>query len=180
MFNLPINVQLLHSNLLSHSGSAMHFSAYLSMTPQTTYPACSKGVSVLRMYWLNIVQRHNLMTKVSVCSLQPPAQGRTSPTKMLQNGSPSKCPRFMKVKNWENGTIYNDTLYHSASKVSHMQISPIIGWIKQWAAAFCRWGNHAGKDEKKLDMPVLKLTEQCELLLFLAALTLNWKITCVK
>uniref|UniRef100_A0A3Q1HHJ8 Nitric oxide synthase n=1 Tax=Anabas testudineus TaxID=64144 RepID=A0A3Q1HHJ8_ANATE len=40
----------------------------------------------------------------------------TSPTKTLQNGSPSKCPRFMKVKNWETGTIYSDTLYHSASK----------------------------------------------------------------
>ncbi|KAI4820969.1 hypothetical protein KUCAC02_028924 [Chaenocephalus aceratus] len=48
---------------------------------------------------------------------KPPAQGRTSPTKSLQNGSPSKCPRFIKVKNWETGTHYNDTLHHSSSKM---------------------------------------------------------------
>lgn len=47
----------------------------------------------------------------------PPAQGRVSPNKTLQNGSPTKCPRFMKVKNWETGTVYTDSLYHSASKV---------------------------------------------------------------
>uniref|UniRef100_A0A672YJZ9 Nitric oxide synthase n=1 Tax=Sphaeramia orbicularis TaxID=375764 RepID=A0A672YJZ9_9TELE len=45
---------------------------------------------------------------------KPPAQGRTSPTKSLQNGSPSKCPRFIKIKNWETGTIYSDTLHHSS------------------------------------------------------------------
>lgn len=94
------------------------------------------------------------MTEVSACSLQPLAQGGTSPTKTLQNGSPSKCPRFMKVKNWENGTIYNDTLYHSASKVSHMEISPINGCIKQYAATFCRWGNHPGKCEKEVDVMI--------------------------
>uniref|UniRef100_A0A7N8XU71 Nitric oxide synthase n=1 Tax=Mastacembelus armatus TaxID=205130 RepID=A0A7N8XU71_9TELE len=48
---------------------------------------------------------------------KPPAQGRTSPTK-TQNGSPSKCPRFIKIKNWETGTIYSDTLHHNSSKVS--------------------------------------------------------------
>uniref|UniRef100_A0A7N6AAJ5 Nitric oxide synthase n=1 Tax=Anabas testudineus TaxID=64144 RepID=A0A7N6AAJ5_ANATE len=55
---------------------------------------------------------HDVMTEVSVCSLQPLVEVGTSPTKTLQNGSPSKCPRFMKVKNWETGTIYSDTLYH--------------------------------------------------------------------
>ncbi|XP_053726620.1 nitric oxide synthase, brain [Synchiropus splendidus] len=45
------------------------------------------------------------------------ADGRTSPTKTLQNGSPSKCPRFIKIKNWESGTVYSDTLHHSSSKV---------------------------------------------------------------
>lgn len=60
----------------------------------------------------------NIQVRIfSVVSLQPLAQGRTSPTKMLQNGSPSKCPRFLKIKNWENGTVYNDTLHHSSSKV---------------------------------------------------------------
>ncbi|KAJ3603901.1 hypothetical protein NHX12_028642 [Muraenolepis orangiensis] len=37
---------------------------------------------------------------------QPPASsGKTSPSKSVQNGSPSKCPRFMKIKNWESGTM---------------------------------------------------------------------------
>uniref|UniRef100_A0A8C1PMD5 Nitric oxide synthase n=1 Tax=Cyprinus carpio TaxID=7962 RepID=A0A8C1PMD5_CYPCA len=39
-----------------------------------------------------------------------------SPTKTVQNGSPTKCPRFMKVKNWETGALYNDTLHLSSSK----------------------------------------------------------------
>uniref|UniRef100_A0A8C7ZH57 Nitric oxide synthase n=1 Tax=Oryzias sinensis TaxID=183150 RepID=A0A8C7ZH57_9TELE len=42
------------------------------------------------------------------CSAPPPAQGRTSPTKSMQNGSPSKCPRYIKIKNWETGTLYSD------------------------------------------------------------------------
>ncbi|KAK6313507.1 nitric oxide synthase, brain isoform X1 [Coregonus clupeaformis] len=48
---------------------------------------------------------------------KPPAQGRISPDKALQNGSPSKCPRFMKIKNVETGVTYNDTLHHSSSKL---------------------------------------------------------------
>lgn len=43
------------------------------------------------------------------------SQGKMSPTKSHHNGSPSKCPRFMKVKNWENGTVYNDVLHQSTS-----------------------------------------------------------------
>lgn len=42
-----------------------------------------------------------------------PAQGKMSPTKSHHNGSPSKCPRFMKVKNWETGTVYNDVLHQN-------------------------------------------------------------------
>uniref|UniRef100_A0A8D0L8P8 Nitric oxide synthase 1 n=1 Tax=Sphenodon punctatus TaxID=8508 RepID=A0A8D0L8P8_SPHPU len=42
---------------------------------------------------------------------QPPPSGRQSPTKNLVNGSPSKCPRFAKVKNWETGTMLHDTLH---------------------------------------------------------------------
>uniref|UniRef100_A0A8C7ZHA9 Nitric oxide synthase n=1 Tax=Oryzias sinensis TaxID=183150 RepID=A0A8C7ZHA9_9TELE len=34
------------------------------------------------------------------------SQGRTSPTKSMQNGSPSKCPRYIKIKNWETGTEF--------------------------------------------------------------------------
>uniref|UniRef100_A0A2R9CL25 Nitric oxide synthase n=1 Tax=Pan paniscus TaxID=9597 RepID=A0A2R9CL25_PANPA len=39
---------------------------------------------------------------------QPPASGKQSPTK---NGSPSKCPRFLKVKNWETEVVLTDTLH---------------------------------------------------------------------
>ncbi|XP_036849386.2 nitric oxide synthase 1 isoform X2 [Manis javanica] len=39
---------------------------------------------------------------------QPPASVRQSPTK---NGSPSKCPRFLKVKNWETDVVLTDTLH---------------------------------------------------------------------
>uniref|UniRef100_A0A671R3C4 Nitric oxide synthase n=1 Tax=Sinocyclocheilus anshuiensis TaxID=1608454 RepID=A0A671R3C4_9TELE len=52
-------------------------------------------------------------------SLQFPTEINTnvSPTKTVQNGSPTKCPRFMKVKNWETGALYNDTLHLSSSEV---------------------------------------------------------------
>ncbi|XP_036382379.1 nitric oxide synthase, brain isoform X1 [Megalops cyprinoides] len=48
---------------------------------------------------------------------KPQSQERISPTTNLQNGSPTKCPRFMKIKNWESGTVYNDTLHLNSSKV---------------------------------------------------------------
>ncbi|KAJ8415334.1 hypothetical protein AAFF_G00423140 [Aldrovandia affinis] len=48
---------------------------------------------------------------------KPQSHDRISPTKALQNGSPSKCPRFMKIKNWETGTMYSDTLHLNSSKV---------------------------------------------------------------
>ncbi|PKK22661.1 nitric oxide synthase 1 (neuronal) [Columba livia] len=42
---------------------------------------------------------------------QPPPSGRQSPTKNTVNGSPSKCPRFFKIKNWETGSVLHDTLH---------------------------------------------------------------------
>ncbi|XP_032931498.1 nitric oxide synthase, brain [Catharus ustulatus] len=42
---------------------------------------------------------------------QPPPSGRQSPTKNTHNGSPSKCPRFVKIKNWETGSVLHDTLH---------------------------------------------------------------------
>nr|XP_047919681.1 nitric oxide synthase, brain isoform X2 [Anser cygnoides] len=42
---------------------------------------------------------------------QPPPSGRQSPTKSTVNGSPSKCPRFVKIKNWETGAVLHDTLH---------------------------------------------------------------------
>ncbi|XP_032898999.1 nitric oxide synthase, brain isoform X1 [Amblyraja radiata] len=36
---------------------------------------------------------------------------QVSPTKKSPNDSPSKSPRFAKIKNWETGTVLNDTLH---------------------------------------------------------------------
>uniref|UniRef100_H3C394 Nitric oxide synthase n=1 Tax=Tetraodon nigroviridis TaxID=99883 RepID=H3C394_TETNG len=55
---------------------------------------------------------------------KPRAESRTSPTKSLQNGSPSKCPRFLKIKNWETGAIQNDTLHNRKRKSTKMPMCP--------------------------------------------------------
>lgn len=91
---------------------------------------------------------------MSLYSFQPPAKGKTSPTKSLQNGSPSKCPRFIKIKNWETGTVYSDVLHHNSSKVRHMEICPIIGWIKRPAAAltFVTEATALARDVKDADV----------------------------
>uniref|UniRef100_A0A8B9JHS7 Nitric oxide synthase n=1 Tax=Astyanax mexicanus TaxID=7994 RepID=A0A8B9JHS7_ASTMX len=54
---------------------------------------------------------------------------RSSPTKTVQNGSPTKCPRFMRVKNWESGAVLNDTLHHNSSKVPICNERVCIGSI---------------------------------------------------
>lgn len=82
---------------------------------------------------------------MSLCFLQPPAEGRTSPIKSLQNGSPSKCPRFIKIKNWETGTIYSDTLHHSSSKVRQLKLT--------WRVFVTE--NHPSKGEKDLDDSIM-------------------------
>ncbi|XP_041078618.1 nitric oxide synthase, brain-like [Polyodon spathula] len=50
-------------------------------------------------------------------SVQILPPGRVSPTKNLPNGSPSKSPRFMKIKNWETACVFNDTLHLKSSKL---------------------------------------------------------------
>ncbi|XP_015221897.2 nitric oxide synthase 1 isoform X1 [Lepisosteus oculatus] len=60
---------------------------------------------------------------------QPPSQGRISPTKTLPNGSPSKCPRFMKIRNLESGNVLNDTLHFTSSKTPICTESVCIGSI---------------------------------------------------
>ncbi|KAK5618595.1 Nitric oxide synthase, brain [Crenichthys baileyi] len=57
------------------------------------------------------------------------AQGRSSPIKSVQNGSPSKCPRFIKIKNWETGTVYNDVLHHGCSKMPICSENVCIGSV---------------------------------------------------
>ncbi|XP_074868402.1 nitric oxide synthase 1 isoform X1 [Carettochelys insculpta] len=49
---------------------------------------------------------------------QPPPSGRQSPAKNVMNGSPSKCPRFAKVKNWETGSVLHDTLHLQTAMAS--------------------------------------------------------------
>ncbi|XP_067911281.1 nitric oxide synthase, brain isoform X2 [Heterodontus francisci] len=41
-----------------------------------------------------------------------------SPMKSLSNGSPSKCPRFIKIKNWETGVVLNDTLHLNSGRAA--------------------------------------------------------------
>ncbi|XP_057214123.1 nitric oxide synthase, brain [Triplophysa rosa] len=60
---------------------------------------------------------------------KPESQGRVSPTETVQNGSPSKCPRFMKMKNWETGAVYNDVLHNNSDKVPICTESVCIGSI---------------------------------------------------
>ncbi|KAF0034241.1 hypothetical protein F2P81_014307 [Scophthalmus maximus] len=60
---------------------------------------------------------------------KPPEQDRASPTKSLMNGSPSKCPRFIKIKNWETGTVYSDTLHHGTSKMPICTENVCIGSV---------------------------------------------------
>ncbi|XP_072921558.1 nitric oxide synthase 1 isoform X1 [Hemitrygon akajei] len=47
----------------------------------------------------------------------PFSKQEESPTKNLPNDSPSKSPRFIKIKNWETGAILSDTL-HLNSRVA--------------------------------------------------------------
>uniref|UniRef100_A0A8C9MI58 Nitric oxide synthase n=1 Tax=Serinus canaria TaxID=9135 RepID=A0A8C9MI58_SERCA len=53
---------------------------------------------------------------------QPPPSGRQSPTKNTHNGSPSKCPRFVKIKNWETGSVLHDTLHLKTATACTEQI----------------------------------------------------------
>ncbi|KAI2664960.1 Nitric oxide synthase, brain [Labeo rohita] len=56
----------------------------------------------------------------------------------VQNGSPTKCPRFMKVKNWETGALYNDTLHLSSSKALMKPATyPAIGCSQQHVQPIC-------------------------------------------
>uniref|UniRef100_A0A8C5IW47 Nitric oxide synthase n=1 Tax=Junco hyemalis TaxID=40217 RepID=A0A8C5IW47_JUNHY len=67
---------------------------------------------------------------------QPPPSGRQSPTKNA-NGSPSKCPRFVKIKNWETGSVLHDTLHLKTAMVS--RAAPNSPSIDEWMAPFPRW-----------------------------------------
>nr|XP_020453884.1 nitric oxide synthase, brain [Monopterus albus] len=72
----------------------------------------------------------NMPAVVNIADADKPlAKGRTSPTKMVQNGSPSKCPRFIKIKNWETGTVYSDTLHHNSSKMPICTENVCIGSV---------------------------------------------------
>uniref|UniRef100_A0A8C3VF72 Nitric oxide synthase n=1 Tax=Catharus ustulatus TaxID=91951 RepID=A0A8C3VF72_CATUS len=67
----------------------------------------------------------------------PPPSGRQSPTKNTHNGSPSKCPRFVKIKNWETGSVLHDTLHLKTAMVSRAAQNSLS--IVEWVAAFPRW-----------------------------------------
>ncbi|XP_053225845.1 nitric oxide synthase, brain isoform X1 [Podarcis raffonei] len=58
-----------------------------------------------------------------------PPSGRQSPTKNVVNGSPSKCPRFAKVRNWETGSVLNDTLHLKSTMVTPCSEQVCMGSI---------------------------------------------------
>ncbi|XP_042297702.1 nitric oxide synthase, brain isoform X1 [Sceloporus undulatus] len=60
---------------------------------------------------------------------QMPPSGRQSPNKTLVNGSPSKCPRFAKVRNWESGSVLNDTLHLKSTMVTPCSEQVCMGSI---------------------------------------------------
>ncbi|XP_017290210.1 nitric oxide synthase, brain isoform X3 [Kryptolebias marmoratus] len=86
-----------------------------------------------------MVADHNADTDKSL------AQDRTSPIKSVQNGSPSKCPRFMKVKNWETGTVYNDVLHHGSGKTPVCGENVCIGSVM--VPSLCKPDEVRGKEE---------------------------------
>ncbi|XP_078083118.1 nitric oxide synthase 1 [Mustelus asterias] len=51
-------------------------------------------------------------------SEQPYPPRQVSPVESLPNDSPSKCPRFIKIKNWETGAVLTDTLHLNAGKAA--------------------------------------------------------------
>ncbi|KAM3826174.1 nitric oxide synthase 1 isoform 2-T2 [Vipera latastei] len=55
--------------------------------------------------------------------------GQWSPTKKVVNESPSKCPRFAKVRNWESGCVLNDTLHLKYSMVTPCSEQVCMGSI---------------------------------------------------
>lgn len=68
---------------------------------------------------------------------QPPPSGRQSPTKNTHNGSPSKCPRFVKIKNWETGSVLHDTLHLKTAMVSRAGQNSLS--IVERVAVIPRW-----------------------------------------
>ncbi|XP_053135368.1 nitric oxide synthase, brain isoform X4 [Hemicordylus capensis] len=60
---------------------------------------------------------------------QLPPSGRQSPAKNLANGSPSKCPRFAKVRNWETGSVLHDTLHLNSAMVTPCSEQVCMGSI---------------------------------------------------
>uniref|UniRef100_A0A4W3HWQ3 nitric-oxide synthase (NADPH) n=1 Tax=Callorhinchus milii TaxID=7868 RepID=A0A4W3HWQ3_CALMI len=58
-----------------------------------------------------------LLLKMGFNLFQAVSPGAMSPGKTSLNGSPSKCPRFTKIKNWEMGTVLHDTLHQESGQV---------------------------------------------------------------
>ncbi|XP_048370628.1 nitric oxide synthase, brain isoform X1 [Sphaerodactylus townsendi] len=80
-------------------------------------PAGMENDRVVNDHW-GKTETSAVVSNASSENNQPPPSGRQSPTKSLVNGSPSKCPRFAKVKNWETGSVFNDTLHLKSTMVT--------------------------------------------------------------
>ncbi|XP_010718869.1 nitric oxide synthase, brain [Meleagris gallopavo] len=77
---------------------------------QTAFPAQMENDRVFGDLWGKSNVPVVLNNPYSEAEQTAPS-GRQSPTKSAANGSPSKCPRFVKIKNWETGSVLHDTLH---------------------------------------------------------------------
>nr|XP_056715766.1 nitric oxide synthase, brain [Euleptes europaea] len=92
-------------------------------------PAGMENNRVISDYWGNTNTSVVVVSNASSENNQLPPSGRHSPTKGLVNGSPSKCPRFAKVKNWETGSVLNDTLHLKSSLVTPCSENVCMGSV---------------------------------------------------
>ncbi|XP_059511074.1 nitric oxide synthase, brain isoform X1 [Stegostoma tigrinum] len=77
-----------------------------------------KGQQHLHLQTENDRVFHDLWRNKTMLTVLPSpySEQGESPVKDLLNGSPTKCPRFVKIKNWETGAVLNDTLHLSSRK----------------------------------------------------------------
>ncbi|XP_018409777.1 PREDICTED: nitric oxide synthase, brain [Nanorana parkeri] len=80
-----------------------------------TLPGSAGNNPVLNDVWRNNNNMPVVLNNPYLECDQVSASGRQSPAKNQVNGSPSKCPRYLKVKNWDTSAILHDTLHVKAS-----------------------------------------------------------------
>ncbi|XP_038647078.1 nitric oxide synthase, brain [Scyliorhinus canicula] len=77
--------------------------------------------------------------------------GGVSPVKSLSNNSPSKSPRYIKIKNWETGNVLTDTLHLTSEREGGCAKQICIGSV-MFPNHLVRKQHEAPKDEKLLPL----------------------------